>query len=435
MPDFSILDTLFSSSFFVCLLLFFFSWQRESWNNAFSFVLIFFAFVLIQSTLIYLPENLFRIPPDSIFYFQNSKEIAQSYFDWNVIQANFKPGLSNYGVNTYIFLQSILTFLFCPSYQFLHIFNIFLTSLTIFYSIRISRVLWGYGYLKYVVLCFLIYFSLYWHVLQNLREAPLLLFMILSLYNYILWWKCHKNKKLILCIIFGIFSLLLRPENVLLFLAVLALTQILKPRKIDKKILAFIILAPPLILVTIDIAFKLGNSDPLRLINAARAIRLEGGGYQLTDTTVSSYWELILDFPNTLRFFLMPIYPWEIKTGLIYFKAYVHSLSCFVLLIFGMIGIRRKLFSNKDKQLKKMLLILLAGYIIMASLYSFADISAGGSSRHSTLFYFFFLSIFSPIGAKIVINKIFGINNYRFSSELSVQRSKLTVNGLTRLTE
>jgi len=429
MPSFSILDILFSASFFGFVLLLFFAWKRESWNNTLSYILIFFAFVFIQSTLIILPEALFKIPPDSIAYFQRSKEISQSYFDWYVIQSNFKPGLHNVGFNAYILMESVLVFVFLPSYQFLFIFNIFLTSLAIFYSARICRLLWGYGYLKYVLLCFLVYFSLYWRVLHNLREAPLLFFMILSIYNYILWWKYAKNNKLILCIIFGVSSVIFRPENALLFMAILILTLIFKTQKINKKIVVFSILLPPLILVTIDIAFKLGNSDPLSLINTARSIRIEGtGGYQLTDVTVSSYWELILDIPNTLRFFLMPIYPWEVKTGLIYFKAYVHSLSCFVLLVFGTIGIKRTFFNNKNKQLKKKLSILLTGFVFMSMLYSLADIGAGSSARHSTFFYFFFLSVFSPIGAKILINKILCIKNNRFFPRFSVQNNSLVIN-------
>jgi len=267
--------------------------------------------------------------------------------------------------------------------------------------------LFGYGCFKYVLLGYLIYFALYWHVLQNLREAPLLFFMILGLLHYILWWKYGNSKNKALAIVFGICSILFRPENVLLFIAIISLTSLLKRKTTYKKIVSLFIIILPLIFIAIHLSFQFTGNDILRAINASRSIRQAGmGGYQLTDENFSSYTELILEFPTTLRFFYLPLLPWEISTGLIYFKAYIHSLSTLILLIFSIVGFKRIHFNLKFNNVKKKLIILFISFIFMSILYSFADIGAGSSSRHSTFFFFLLLSTYFPYGAKYFFEKL-----------------------------
>ncbi|MFB6271476.1 MAG: hypothetical protein ABEL51_01140 [Salinibacter sp.] len=382
---------LFSMALFVWLFI-----HRRSLQTIGLYFLLFTWFCAVQAILVWY-LGLIPARTDGITYFNFGADIAASGFQPDVVNQYLKSGIDNLGYNVYVLLQAAIVYAAFPSFALVHIFNIFLATMAIYFAARFATQSIGPHAQKYVIVGFVVYFAWYWAVLQNLREAPLLCALGIAMFYFGLWWVQGSLRYGVFAIVSGLIASLFRAEILLLLIAVTGLALVFRYPSWVRQFRRVLFFIPPLILLAIDLAFRLTNKNPLRLINNARSSRVEAG-HHLSNLDASSYWDLLSQFPETLRYFLVPILPWEVSEGLFYFKAYVHSLVAFAFVALAIVGLIRLMTNHHLHYQKRSLVALLLGFTIVAVIFSLIDIGAGAASRHSTFYFYFLLASFVPVG-------------------------------------
>ncbi len=333
-------------------------------------------------------------PRDAIFYWRWSSILSDSWFSTEFMTALSKGGLGNLGVRAFILLEAVVTIVLPARFEVLTILNILLSIMAIFFIGRTANILFGEDKKFMTHALFLFYFSMYWRTNHNLREAIILFFMGASMWSFFRWRQTGRTTSLIVAISTALLSTIFRIENVIIFTSFVSLYALLSARTVAQ-LLPRTVIVIAAAAASIHLAFEVTGGDPLRAINFARKLRLEGG-YSLVLPDLESYADIILQLPRTFVFFLVPVLPWQIDIGAQYLLNFGHSLTALPLFLLGMIGAIAAVRRHREG---KMIAVLVLSLFVMASVYSMAEISAESSARHS-LFWYYCLMPFAAYGVE-----------------------------------
>jgi len=337
-----------------------------------------------------------RLPPDSVSYWRWANMLAEHDFSAAARGEVLKHGVPNLGLNAFVLLEAGLVYVLPGRYELLQIFNIMLATFAIFFACQTARMLFGARVAQTTLLLFMTYFALYWSGLQNLREAIVLFFIGAWLWMFLRWRAERRMASLIAALASAVMVIVFRVENFVILAAFVALYALATARSALQLLprLAVVVAGAAL---AVRAAFAITGGDPLRAINFARRLRMEGGNYlELPDLT--SYTDIIWQAPINLSFFLVPVKPWQLDVGAKFIVDYVSSLSAFVLLSFGIVGAVAALRRHPER---KLLAVFLLAFLAMAAVYSVPEVSSGSAARHS-LFWYYFLMMFSAVGVNRV---------------------------------
>ncbi|MGH6719856.1 MAG: hypothetical protein ACREER_11100, partial [Alphaproteobacteria bacterium] len=233
---------------------------------------------------------------------------------------------------------------------------------------------------------------LYWRGLHNLREAIVLFFIGAWVLTFLRWRARRRTASLIASIAAAAMVVVFRFENFVILAAFVAFYALATARSALQLLPRIAVVAVAAALAVMA-AFEVTGGDPLRSINWARRLRMEGG-YFLELPDLTSYVDVVWQAPISLTFFLVPVKPWEVGIGARFILDYVSSLSAFVLLGFGLVGAVAAVRRHPER---KLLAVFLLAFLAMAAVYSLPEVSASVAARHS-LFWYYFLMMFSAVG-------------------------------------
>lgn len=392
----SLVEVAISIVIWLNVLILYMVWQRQTIRQIMTYSLVFLWFSAVAISLS-LFAGLIPVATDGVSYFQWASTIAESGFQPETVNTYADWEWTKAGPSVFTLLEAGVIYLTYPSFPILFVAQILIATLAVFYMSRLAGLLFGPASHKYVLFGFLVYFAWYWHALQNLREPMLLLFMGIAFLHYMLWWASGRRSDGVLAVAAALISVAFRPENILIVIAVIGLTFLYRHRAFLKRVAKGIVVVPPLLYVAYQLSLDLRNRNLFGSINLARENRTEAG-HHLANLHVSSIWDMLSQLPDTFRFFLVPIWPWQLDTGLVFIRAYVHSLSAFVLLTMAVIGMVKLRLVLRDQRLATPTWILAVSIFAVAALYSVIDIGAGIAARHSVFAFYFLLGSFAPVG-------------------------------------
>ena len=333
-----------------------------------------------------------RLPPDSISYWRWASAISERGFAVAVLDTNLKRGLSNLGVNAFVLLEAGLTYVLPARYEILQIFNIMVATFAIFFACQTARMLFGERVAQTTLVLFVTYFALYWHGLHNLREAIQLFFIGAWMWSFFRWRAERRAASLVAALASAAMVVLFRVENFIIFAAFVSLYALATARS-ALQFLPRLVVVLAAAAVAVKAAFAVTNNDPLRAINFARSLRIEGG-YYLELPDLESFFDLVWQAPISLSFFLVPVKPWQIDVGTQFIRDYLSSQSQLLLLGLGLVG---AVAAARRHSERKLIAVFVLAFLAMAGVYSLPEVSASSASRHS-LFWYYFLMMFAAVG-------------------------------------
>ncbi|MSP81989.1 MAG: hypothetical protein EXQ94_03400 [Alphaproteobacteria bacterium] len=392
-PQISVFYVLFAYGLFGTILVGVLRASGADRRQTLDYVVLFTWFVGVVGVVFWVVGAV-RLPPDSRFYWRVATMISKAGFSDAALDSGLMRGLSNLGVNTFLLFEAAVASILPPRYDILQIMNIFIVCLAIFVQDRIARMMFGAKFSYLIPILFFIYFALYWRCLHNNREPLVLLFLGLWIWGLLRWYGGGPRWALVVAVLAGIMVVMLRAENVVIMMAFVALYALATARSALVLVprLAVIVVAAG---IAVAMAFEITYGDPLRAVNFARTLRMDGG-YFLVLPELESYVDVLWQFPISLSFFLVPIKPWEVWIGAEYILDYVHSLTALAILVAQVVGIRHALVHHPRRRI---LAVLALSLLAMACIYSLPEVSAESAARHS-LFWYYGLMFFAALGVE-----------------------------------
>lgn len=382
--------------------------DSRSRRTSLLYLALFTWFFTFQATIFWF-LNVFPLPSDSFAYYEKINAIYSSGFDPLVVTDILGAiRFDTAGRSTFILIEA---FLFGPILQHYIIFqsiNIAIGVVAIYFAAESATYFYGKSVRFYVVLAFLIYFSWYWTVLQGLREALLFFCLGVGLRAFLKWWHCGLRRQLIICISFCAAAVLLRPEQILGVLVAVPLALLFRGRDVFLRSVLVATVLPFLALAGLRATVMFTSSDPIGYLRLIRRARIEDDpGLVLQVPPLQSISDIFLQLPQTLRFFLVPIYPWQVGTGRVYLRQYAHSLTAITILavcFYGVYGLFKGRWSPEVDS--KAFYSVFQGVLTVTMVFSLIDIGAGGAARHSALFYYTVIIFLFPAGIQQVRSRL-----------------------------
>lgn len=351
-----------------------------------------FTWFVVVIGVVYWAFQAVRFSPDSVSYWRWASLISERDFSRAARDSVLKFGVSGLGVNAFVLLEAGLVYVLPARYEILQIFNILLATFAVFFACQTARMLFGTRIAATTLLLFVIYFPLYWAGLQNLREAIVVFFIGASVWTFFRWRQERRAASLIAALASAALVVVFRFENFVILAAFVALYALATARS-ALQLLPRLALIGAVAVAAVWSAIEVTHGDPLRMINAARSLRMERG-YYLDLPDLMSYFDVVWQAPITFPFFLVPIKPWQVDVAWPNIFVYLSSVNNLAVLGLGVVG---AVATVRRHPARRMLAVLLLAFLAMAGVYSVPEVSGSAAVRHS-LFWYHFLMMFAAVG-------------------------------------
>lgn len=324
----------------------------------------------------------------------------------------------NFSGFEYAKVLGVIYKLFYPNVLIGQYMNVIASIFTIFIVKKILNLLDIQGRYKKIaiyLICFLPNYLIMSSIL--LRESFITLFLTLTLYTFLLWWKTNKYKYMLYAAFSSFVAIYLHTGTIAYLISLFIISILINDkRKIKitpKKSMLVIVFSIVFLFVYSNNSSFFGylseGTSVKNISNKASLMNSGGSGYSIEIVPDDTILGMLINSPFRIFFFLASPLPWQWR-GLNDIIAFFFSSLFYSFTIYK--AIKKMQLSNKNKDL---IICFLIFALSSAFIYSWGVSNAGTALRHRDKFLinFIILYILSKDSSNSYLNKKVFVKNSR----------------------